>query len=140
MDFRFEEFFRHRLRVRLAFPTYGSRRLKAIVDAIRPKGPWRVDAVYFLASNIDGMIVHPYTTVRKVSVNRFFRSKEWDLVQHDIYAIVREAERVAQERERGYVSGTSVAVALGNLASELQSTGLQIWGPSEKSDAAFREE
>jgi hypothetical protein len=95
---------------------------------------WRVDARYFLSRNIYLMVVEPYfyADARPGADENF--GEFWFSLTSDLREIIELAELTAKERERKYVSATSVAVALGQLAPNLKLTSLQIWGPGEQDD------
>jgi hypothetical protein len=91
---------------------------------------WRSDARFFLAINMIEMVLQP---VAEVSRSEILRPDDefWPLITADIKQLVERAEQIAEKRGRRYVSGTSVAIALGQLAEKLKTTSLQIWGPDD---------
>ena len=101
--------------------------------SIMPVGDkWRSDAVYFLAWSLYVMILEPLRSVQGFkSIQSVRHFKDWQLIQEDIGIIVNKAEKVSGERDRDYVSATSVAIALGAVAEHLRTTSLQIWGPRD---------
>jgi hypothetical protein len=88
---------------------------------------WRSDAQVFLLSNILTMVVAPFMSASPSGA--LLETSLWSPLREDVATIVERAEAVSRDRERGYVSATSVAIAVGQLAPELLTTGLQIWGP-----------
>ena len=92
---------------------------------------WRSDARYFLAKNVIDMVVEPYNDIGDEPRGPV-REEISELLREDVKKLVRHSEQIAKERERSYVSATSVAIALGRLAPELKTTSLQIWGPTDE--------
>jgi hypothetical protein len=91
---------------------------------------WRPDARYFLARNIELMVLAPLRAVKRTGVAAVPALEEvFPVVSRDIMRIVALSEATSARRDREYVSATSVAVALGQLAPDLESTSFQIWGP-----------
>ena len=91
---------------------------------------WRSDARFFLAKNIEQMVVLPFYSGNKIQRDYDLRLTDaWPLIEEDVNTIVDAAQLEADQREREYVSATTVAVALGQLAPFLKTTSLQIWGP-----------
>ena len=91
---------------------------------------WRPDAQLFLISNLMIMVVEPVIAARNVEADDFV-----PLLLQDIAAIIALSEVISAQRDREYISATSVAMALGQLAPELATTALQVWGPDEPSPA-----
>ena len=93
-----------------------------------PNRGWRPDARYFLARNMYEMIIRPYRSVKRT---RTIGSQLdiWPLVQEDLLDVISLSEKIAESRGRGYVSSTSVLIALGEMAENLRTSSLQIWGP-----------
>lgn len=89
---------------------------------------WRSDAKFFLIGNVNAMVVAPYMTVNTVE-GPLSTSTIWRDLSDDVRNIVARAGQIALRRGRAYVSGTSVAMALGELAPHLKVTSFQIWGP-----------
>ena len=87
---------------------------------------WRPDARMFLISNLMNMVVDPVLQVPGPTADGLF-----PLLAQDIAAIRVLSEAISAQRGRGYVSATSVAIALGQLAPDLATTALQVWGPEE---------
>jgi len=88
---------------------------------------WRSDAQVFLLSSIVNMVVAPFMSVNP---SRSLQDTPlWPPLREDVATLIERAEAISRDRERDYVSATSVAIALGQLAPSLQTTGLQIWGP-----------
>ena len=107
-----------------------------MLELIRVSPGWRVDASYFLIWNLYLMIFDPLKTVRGMpGFGEVIQSDDASLIIQDVEFIRSNAEGVSRSRGRDYVSATSVAIALGGIAEELQTTKLQIWGPlREKAD------
>jgi hypothetical protein len=95
---------------------------------------WRSDARFFLANNMVEMIVKPYYNAKIDRRPLPPYPQAWNLVFDDLEKLISVSEQVAAERNRSYVSATSVAVALGQLAEKLLTTSLQIWGPGTDDD------
>ena len=91
---------------------------------------WRPDAQLFLISNLMNMVVEPVIEVRRVEAEDLV-----PLLLQDIAAIIALSEAISAQRDREYISATSVAVALGQLAPQLATTALRVWGPDEPSPA-----
>lgn len=123
----YSEYFRDRLQ---DLDQPGS--LEKLVKDLTPKY-WRDDARLFLTVNLIVMVVAPYVQAHpsdsRPSVELL------PLLEKDIEAVRRRADRFAVERGRSYVSATSVSMALGELAPDLATTSLQIWGPGEPDPA-----
>ncbi len=54
----------------------------------------------------------------------------------DLGLIGMRAAEIAKERGRAYVSATTVAMALGDLAENLKINAFQIWGPKDDDEGA----
>ena len=94
---------------------------------------WRDDARLFLTLNLIGMVVAPYVQAHPSGSPKL--GELLPVLEKDVEAIRRRADRFAAERGRSYVSATSVSMALGELAPDLATTSLQIWGPGEPDPA-----
>jgi hypothetical protein len=131
MDAVFDRYFQTRLANSAIFPSIQKSWSNALIQLIiQTAQGWRSDAIYFLASNISSMVLQPYARAAGIrSVHQLLNSEAWDAIQRDVEAIAGLANEVAVERDRDYVSATSVAVALGRLAPSLRTTALHIWGP-----------
>jgi hypothetical protein len=92
---------------------------------------WRADARFFLASNMLEMVIAPYDAVQGRSSGRIEDESVRSMIHQDLQSIVERSEEVSKRRDRRYVSSTSVAVALGELAESLKTNSLQIWGPDD---------
>lgn len=124
----YRDYFQDQLRqlVGLGFPSAPGLP-QALLANLSPR--WRVDGVYFLLASANAMIVQPYT---RVAADRPVEATPlWGLLHEDFQRIATRAEQVAEQRGRPYVSATSVTIALGQLADNLATTSLQIWGPEE---------
>ena len=110
-------------------PIYPPYLTEALLARI-PKS-WRSDARFFLASNMLEMVVAPYDDIEGPDVDLLPGGRVWELIFQDLDKLISESERIANERGRAYVSGTSVAVALGRMVETLRTTSLQIWGPED---------
>jgi hypothetical protein len=85
------------------------------------------------------MVVQPLLTVRfRHNRAKLLASEEWQLVSADVRSVAERSAMISRDRERGYVSATSVAVALGQMSEDLATTSLQIWGPSSDKDIVKR--
>jgi hypothetical protein len=91
---------------------------------------WRPDARVFLIANLMHMVVNPILSVPGPIADGLL-----PLLAEDIAAIRALSEAIASQRGRDYVSATSVAIALGQLAPDLATTALQVWGPEEPNPA-----
>jgi hypothetical protein len=95
---------------------------------------WRSDARFYLANNMIEMVLEPYARVSQRPAALMPDGDVWPLITDDIKQIVDQAEKIALQRDRQYVSATSVAIALGKLAENLKTTSLQIWGPGDEEE------
>lgn len=138
MKREYEGYFSLRLRD-LTRPYYWRRRYDpepiypffyVVIDRIPEE--WRADAKFFLASNMLEMVLAPYDAVERRADALFPGDAVWKLIIEDLDALIARSEEISKSRGRSYVSSTSVAVALGELAEKLQTNSLQIWGPSEE--------
>lgn len=115
---------------RLPYPL-GPVSMLSLLDEI-PQNRWRPDARYFLATNVLEMVIAP---IELAGPPRMERRQFLEYMQEDVRRLALESETVARERGRDYVSGTSVAIALGRLAEDLLTTSLNVWGPEERGEA-----
>lgn len=90
---------------------------------------WRSDARYFLASNMLSMVILPYDQVEGPDIELLPGGMAWEMAFSDLSDLIARTEEIARRRGRGYVSATSVAVALGDMVEGLRTTSLRIWGP-----------
>lgn len=104
-----------------------------IIDKLLENIPksWRSDARYYMALTFITMVVLPYDEVDGRNGAFTVRSDVWKGIKKDLEKVIARAEEIARDRDRGYVSATSVAIAIGELAHSetLFSLSLQIWGP-----------
>jgi len=115
-----------------AFPRIPSFWIKHIEALIPGEGKWRSDARYFLVLNVYTMVLHPLLTVREIwNREEMLKSEQWGLLTQDVATIAKRSERIAERRGKRSISATSVAMALGQLAPNLKTTSLQIWGPRD---------
>ena len=128
----FEEYFSDRFRylrrsrrgTGLVYPPFLTDELLSLI----PKN-WRADARFFLASNMLNMVVFPYDQVEGPDIELLPDGRVWELIFRDLSDLIEQSEAVSRNRDRGYVSATSVAIALGGMAEKLRTTSLRIWGP-----------
>jgi hypothetical protein len=134
MKREFEEYFAERFRylrrgrgpARRIYPPFLTEELLSRI----PK-QWRSDARYFLASNMLNMVVFPYDEVEGPDVDLLPGGKAWELIFNDLLELIQKSESTARERDRSYVSATSVAIALGEMSENLRTTSLRIWGSED---------
>jgi hypothetical protein len=102
--------------------------------------PLRADAAHFLTLNAIGMVIEPIFLAHGGSLPGSVNNAPLaETLRADIDKICWRAHEIAKARGRTYISATSVAIALGELADSLAITAFQIWGPrpgEEGSDPA----
>lgn len=105
--------------------------LPDLIDSLCAKIPshWRSDARFFLANNMLEMVALPYDAIDGPDGALAADGSVGQLIVKDWDMLIETSNQVAKERDRGYVSATSVAIALGRAAANLATTSLQIWGP-----------
>lgn len=94
---------------------------------------WRSDARFFLAENVSVMVVQPYLSafhhIEQGAPDVDGMSAFRELLFIDLDKIIGRSRSVAAERNRPYVSASSVTVALADLVEDLGTISLRIWGP-----------
>jgi hypothetical protein len=98
-------------------------------DEFRLPPQWREDARYFLDLNVNLMVVTPYMLVNKIDPSQLRDTDLWRPLLDDFRLVTSSSEMVASRRGRDYVSATSVVMAMTEVADNLSTLSLRIWGP-----------
>lgn len=134
---QYDKYFDDRVRRDAVFPLLSRERVAFIQEFLRPPPSWRSDAHAFMISNLHNMLLAPLAeaggaaspTDTYVFRQTIDPSELYEALRADIGAIVALSAAISQVRNRDYVSATTVAIALGQLAPTLRTTSFQVWGP-----------
>lgn len=98
---------------------------------------FRADATYFIASSLVDSVMKPLSTARAqgnallsgIASDTVIR----DFVQNDVLTIASSSADAAKEREKDYVSATSVIAALSDVYPGLKLADAKLWGQLDES-------
>ncbi len=74
------------------------------------------------------MAIEPYYYAREYEDRSVSEEAFLSALEADVNSLIALSESLSKERERSYVSSTSVAIAIGKLAPELRTSSFQFWG------------
>lgn len=113
---------------------------------------WEPDAEYFLLYNIYMMLIAPmkrrygnkvYFQQVRIDMGEYGNSEDDasiyfdDALRHDVKLIRKHAEEISRRRDKPYISSTTAAIALGEVAEKLKTGSFQVWGPRPRRNGEF---
>jgi len=98
-----------------------------IMNLIGDQPFWRSDAYYYLYFNALHMLFGPLSVVEP---QKLFEAEIRSAFKRDVISIAGRAKVIAKQRGRKYISSTTIAIALGQIAEELETISFQVWGPT----------
>jgi len=140
----FQKFFKQRVSGDIGMPRISKKAFNVLLTWLPRDENLEPDAKYFLIYNVHFMLIAPLQAKKRsfrlrprpidldISYEHQYR-QDYYMFERDLAAdidnIVAHAKGIARYRDRTYVSSTSVAMALGELAPELKTARWQVWGP-----------
>ena len=128
MDRRYQGYFDRLIDGKQGLPEFSRSNFDYVLELMGDRPNWRSDAKYFLAYNSMFILFEPVITAGEPGIEP---EKVANAFREDVELIDEVAQSIAREREKDYISSTTMAIAMGQVALELRTASFQIWGPND---------